>query len=111
MSSIRKIAETVGMKVSLVRDVLKEVPGTKVSREAADRIFTAARNLKYDLKKLKIGKQMALRKSTLVKVLEQIEVNPDWDRDEIVAYLQEASGMVTRVHKRVFREEYGEDWW
>ena len=78
MSSIRKIAEQVGMKISLVRDVLKEVPGTKVTREAVDRIFHAARTLKYDLKKLKIGKQMAMRKSTLLKVLEQIEENPDW---------------------------------
>ena len=111
MSSIRKISDKLGMAPSLVRDVLKEVPGTKVTREVADRIFDAARRLKYDLKKLKIGKHMALRKSTILKVLQQIEENPDWDRDEIIAYLQEASGMVTRVHKRVFKEEYGEDWW
>ncbi len=111
MSSIRKIAEKVGMSPSLVRDVLKEMPGTRVTREVADRIFDAARRLKYDLKKLKIGKQMAFRKATILKLLEQIEQNPDWDREEIVAHLQEASGMVTRVHKRVFREEYGEDWW
>ena len=36
---------------------------------------------------------------------------PDWDREQIIAYIREASGMVTRVHKRVFKEEYGEDWW
>ena len=111
MSSIRKIAEKIGMSTALVRDVLKEVPGTKVPRDVADRIFNAARNLKYDLKKLKIGKQMALRKLTLVEVLEQIDENPDWDREQIIAYIREASGMVTRVHKRVFKEEYGEDWW
>ena len=111
MSSIRKIAELVGMSPTVVRDVLKEVPGTKVPRATADKIFDAARDLKYDLKKLKIGKLMALRKATIGEVLEQIVENPDWDRDEIVAYLREASGMVTRVHKRVFKEEYGEDWW
>lgn len=111
MSSIKAIAAKVGMAPALVRDVLKEVPGTKVGREVADRIFAAARQLKYDLRKLKIGKQMALRKATLAEVLQQIGENPDWDREAIIRHIQEATGMVTRVHKRVFKEEYGEDWW
>ena len=49
MSSIKAIAAKVGIAPALVRDVLKEVPGTKVGREVADRIFAAARQLKYDL--------------------------------------------------------------
>ena len=110
MSSIKKIADQLGLEQALVSAVLKEQPGFKVTRETADRIFTAARKLGYDLKKLKLGKRMQVRRETLEEVINRIAENPSWTRSEIVKYLKEALGMVERVHKRVFKEEYGEDW-
>jgi DNA-binding LacI/PurR family transcriptional regulator len=110
MSTIKKIAESVGLEESFVSDVLKEKPGIKVTREQADKIFAAARKLGYDLKKLKLGKRMQVRRETIEEILNRIAENPDWSRPEIVKFLKDMLGMVERVHKRVFREEYGEDW-
>jgi DNA-binding LacI/PurR family transcriptional regulator len=105
--TIRAIAQEVGLDASIILDVLKEIPGVKVTREMADRIFKAARRLGYDFKKLKIGKRMQTRKETLDEVLEKISENTTWGRAEIIRYLKESRGLVERVHKRVFREEYG----
>jgi DNA-binding LacI/PurR family transcriptional regulator len=110
MSSIKKIADQLGLDQALVTAVLKEQPGVKVTRETADKIFMTARKLGYDLKKLKLGKRMQVRKETIEETLNLIAENPSWGRAEIVKYLKEMLGMVERVHKRVFREEYGEDW-
>jgi hypothetical protein len=105
--TIRHIAQEVGIDASIVLDVLKEIPGSPVARETADRIFKAARRLGYDFKKLKIGKRMQHRKETFDEVLEKIGENPGWGRAEIVKYLKESRALVDRVHKRVFREEFG----
>jgi predicted DNA-binding protein YlxM (UPF0122 family) len=107
--TIRNIAQEVGIDASIVLDVLKEIPGTPVSREVADRIFKTARKLGYDFKKLKIGKRMQHRKETFDEVLEKIAENPGWGRGEIVKYLKESRALVDRVHKRVFRDEFGGD--
>jgi hypothetical protein len=105
--TIRHIAQEAGIDPSIVLDVLKEIPVTQVTREVADRIFKAARKLGYDFKKLKIGKRMQHRKETFDEVLEKIGENPGWGRGEIVKYLKESRALVDRVHKRVFREEFG----
>ena len=105
--TIRHIAQELGLEPSLVLDVLKEIPGLQVTREVADRIFKTARKLGYDFRKLRIGKRMQHRKETFDEVLEKIGENPGWSRAEIVRYLKESRGLVDRVHKRVFREEFG----
>ncbi|MBI2901621.1 MAG: hypothetical protein HYY17_15670 [Planctomycetes bacterium] len=110
MTSIRKIAEELKLDFTLVRDVLKEVSTRKVAKSVQDRIFNAARRFGYDLNKLRIGKRMAHQRETLEDVLKRVEANPGWGRDEIVRHLREALGMVERVQKRVFKDEYGDEW-
>ncbi len=110
MPSLKSIADAVKLDLAVVRDVLREKPGVNVTKKDADRIFAAARKLGYDLKKLKLGKRMQVRRETLDEVLTRIGENPDWTRAQIVKYLRDALGMVERVHKRVFKEEFGEDW-
>jgi DNA-binding LacI/PurR family transcriptional regulator len=106
--SIRQVAQEVGLAVDYVRNVLREMPGLSVTRELADKIFKTARRMGYDFRKLKIGKRMQSRKETLDEVLEKIAENPGWNRSEIVKYLKESRALVDRVHRRVFREEFGE---
>ena len=105
--SIRQVADEAGYKIDLVRDVLREVAGPAVPRDTADKIFRAARKLGYDLRKLKIGKRMQYRKETLEEVLGKIVENEPWGRAEIVKYLKESLALVDRVHKRVFKDEFG----
>ena len=105
--TIRQIAQELGLAPGLVLDVLKEVPGVQATRETADRIFKTARKLGYDFRKLKIGKRMQHRKETFDEVLEKIGENPGWGRAEIVKYLKESRALVDRVHKRVFKDEFG----
>lgn len=107
MATIKKIADECKLDARLVSDVLKEVPGVTVPRATADRIFNAARRLGYDLKKLKLGKRMQVRKETLEEVLQKISDNPTWSRADVIKYVREALGMVERVHKRVYPDEYG----
>jgi hypothetical protein len=52
---------------------------------------------------------MQYRKETLDEILEKLGENPSWTRGDIVKYLKESRGLVDRVHKRVFREEFGEE--
>jgi DNA-binding LacI/PurR family transcriptional regulator len=106
-ASIRRIADELGMDTRLVSDVLKEVPGVTVPKATADRIFSAARRLGYDLKKLKVGKRMELRRETLEEVLNKLGENEEWGRAEIVKYLRDALTTIDRVHKRVYPEEFG----
>lgn len=105
--TIREIAESAGLEVSLVLSVLKETAGASVPKTVQDRVFQTARRLGYDLRKLKIGKRMQYRKETLEEVLEKIRDNPGMGRAEIVKYLKESLALVERVHRRVFPEEYG----
>ena len=106
---IEDIAEATGFDLELVKRVLKEVPGVAVPRDSQDKIFKTARRLGYDFRKLKIGKRMQARRETLEEVLEKIAGNPGWSRGDVVKYLKESLALVERVHKRVFREEFGEE--
>lgn len=106
-TSIKIIADELGLETGLVRDVLRESAPPGATKEVQDRIFQAARRLGYDFRKLKIGKRMHYRKETLDEVIEKLAQNPGWGRAEIVKYLQECRGLVDRVHERVFRDEYG----
>ncbi len=106
---IEDIADATDIDLDLVRKVLKEVPGVAVPRDTQDKIFKTARKLGYDFRKLKIGKRMQYRKETLDEILEKVGENPGWSRSDIVKYLKESRGLVDRVHRRVFREEFGEE--
>jgi len=106
--SLKQLAQELGMSLDLVRIVLKELPHT-VTREVQDKIYKTARKMGYDFRKLKIGKRMQYRKEMLDEVLEKIGEHPNWSRTEILKYLKESRALVDRVHKRVFREEFGED--
>ena len=106
--TLKQLAQELGMSLELVRNVLKELPGT-VTREVQDKIYKTARKMGYDFRKLKIGKRMQYRKEMLDEVLEKIADHPTWSRAEILKYLKESRALVDRVHKRVFREEFGED--
>ena len=106
---IEDIAEATGFDLELVKRVLKEVPGVAVPRDSQDKIFKTARRLGYDFRKLKIGKRMQYRKETLDEILEKVGENAGWTRSDIIKYLKESRGLVDRVHKRVFREEFGEE--
>ena len=106
--SLKQLSQELGMSLELVRNVLKELPGT-VTREVQDRIYKTARKMGYDFRKLKIGKRMQYRKEMLDEVLEKIEEHRTWSRAEILKYLKESRALVDRVHKRVFREEFGEE--
>ena len=106
--SLKQLAHEVGLSVELVRNVLKELPGS-ITREVQDKIYKTARKMGYDFRKLKIGKRMQYRKEMLDEVLEKIGEHPNWSRAEILKYLKESRALVDRVHKRVFREEFGEE--
>ena len=106
--TLRQLAQELGLSLEMVRNVLKELPGS-VSREVQDRIYKTARRLGYDFRKLKIGKRMQYRKETLDEVLEKVSENSAWGRSEILKYLKESRALVERVHRRVFREEYGDE--
>ena len=106
--TLKQLAQELGMSLDLVRNVLKELPNT-VTREIQDKIYKTARKMGYDFRKLKIGKRMQYRKEMLDEVLEKIGEHPNWSGAEILKYLKESRALVDRVHKRVFREEFGED--
>lgn len=106
--SLKQLSQELGLSLDIVRNVLKELPGS-VTREVQDKIYKTARKLGYDFRKLKIGKRMQYRKEMLDEVLEKIGEHPNWSRAEILKYLKESRALVDRVHKRVFREEFGED--
>ena len=107
--TLRQIANELGMGVETIRAVFKELPGVVLDRAELDRIYRTARKLGYDFRKLKIGKRMQYRKEMLDEVLEKIGEHSSWGRNEILKYLKESRALVDRVHKRVFREEFGGD--
>lgn len=101
------IARECGLNRDLVRSILTESAGAQVSREVQDRVFKTARRLGYNFRKLKIGKRMTVVRETLESMIAQIERNRSWGRLRILRYLQESIGLIDRVHKRTFFEEYG----
>ena len=106
--TLRDIAQAVKLEVEQVRRILSEAPGgSRLPKEVLDRVFSTARKLGYDFKKLKIGKQMDHRKAMFEEILQQIEAHPSWGRTDIVKYLKQSSEMIERVHRRTFSEEFG----
>lgn len=105
--TLKAVADALKLDSSFVRDVLSERPGIDVSKEQQDHIFQTARKMGYDLKKLKLGKRLNLRKDIIHELIARIEANPKWKRKEIMAYLSRASEMVERVRKRTFEDEFG----
>ncbi|MFH1229899.1 MAG: hypothetical protein V1709_00225 [Planctomycetota bacterium] len=106
--TLKEIVQQVKMPEELVRDILTEKHGIKVTREQMDLIFTTARKMGYDFKKLKIGKRLNLRKDILTDIIKQIESNPKWKRQQIIDYLKKSCEMVERVHKKTFVEEFSD---
>lgn len=109
MVTLGEIAAAVKMDVEVVRRILSEQPGTRVSKDTADKVFGTARKLGYDFKKLKIGKRMSARKEVFDEVLQQIESHPSWSRSDIVKYVKQSSEMIERVSNRTFHEEFPKD--
>ncbi|MCE9581168.1 MAG: hypothetical protein K8T20_01495 [Planctomycetes bacterium] len=107
--TLRDIAQAVKLEIEQVRRILSETPGTRPPKDTLDRVYSAARKMGYDFKKLRIGKQMGLRKAVFEEILQQIEAHPSWGRTDIVKYLQQSSEMIERVHNRTFKEEFGKD--
>ena len=105
--SLKHVAETAGFDEAYVRDVLRETPGIQIPKGDADKIFKTARAMGYDFRKLKIGKRMLYRRETLEEVIGRVEEKREWSREEILKYLRESLALVDRVHKRVFRDEFG----
>lgn len=106
--TIEQIAKETGVGEDIVRDILREQPGVGASRDTQDRVFKTARKLGYDFRKLKIGKRMQHRKELLDEILEKLAENSGWSRADVVKYLKESRALMDRVHKRVFKEEFGE---
>ena len=112
MVTLKEIASECGIELSIVKNVLKEQSDpTEVPKKTQDQIFQTARKLGYNFKKLRVGKRMQYRKDTVAEILAHLDKNPDWGRDEIVKYLKSMTGMVERVQKRAFKEEFGEEGW
>lgn len=105
--TLSEVVRAVKMDVNLVRDILTETPGLNVTKETLDMVFRTARKMGYDFKKLKLGKRMNLRKEVIEDIIKHVKANPKWKRKEILEYLNKASDMVERVHKRAFTEEFG----
>jgi hypothetical protein len=108
--TIKDVADEVGKPLELVRDVLNEAAGAKVPLAVQDRIFSAARALGYDLRKLKIGKRMRVRRDTIIEILDQCKSNSAWNRAEIITYLERNLQMLDRVRRQVFHNEFDQPW-
>ena len=104
--TLNDVVKQVKMPEELVRDILTEKHGIQVTKEQMDLVFTTARKMGYDFKKLKIGKRLNIRKEIISDIIKQIESHPKWKREDIIDYLQKSCDMVERVHKKTFIEEF-----
>ncbi|MHC4598122.1 MAG: hypothetical protein ACYS47_03870 [Planctomycetota bacterium] len=109
MATQKDIAKHVGMDLKSVRRILNETPGYNYDKATMDKVFGAARQLGYDLRKLKIGKRMEVRKGVIEDLIRQIEKHEKWGRDEIIDHLRTSIGLVKRVQKKAFPQEYPEE--
>lgn len=105
--TLSDVAKAIKLDIDLVRNILTEKPGLIITKETQDLVFKTARNMNYDFKKLKIGKRMNLRKEVIEDIIKNIKAHPKWKRREILEYLNKASKLVERVHRRAFEEEFG----
>ena len=106
--SIADIAREAGASTDVAREILNEVPGRQHAKDVQDRVFKAARKLGYDLRKLKIGKRMDVRRETYEEILKCALEHPAWGRTEIVGDLERKLGLVKRVQRKTFPEEFGD---
>ncbi len=106
MVTQKDVADHIGMDLEIVRRILNETPGYNPDKAVQDKVFQAARKLGYDLRKLKIGKRMEVRKSTIEDLIQQVEKHPEWGREEILDLLKNSIGLVKRVQKKAFPQEF-----
>ena len=106
MVTQKDIADNLGLDVETVRNILNETPGFCYEKELLDQVFTTARKLGYDFRKLKIGKRMEIRKSSIDDMIRQIEKHPEWGREEILAVMRESIGLLKRVQIKAFPQEF-----
>jgi len=99
-ATIKDIAKRVKMDEDIVRRILLEDPMLHVERKERDKVFDAARKLGYDLTMLRAGKRIKDRGEMCKLVLKQIEANPEWGREEILAHLRYVVDLTQRHHKR-----------
>ena len=109
MATQRDIAKAVEMNLQTVRRILNETPGYNYDKATLDKVFGAARQLGYDFRKLKIGKRMELRKGVIEDMIRQVERHTEWGRDEILDHLRTSIGLVKRVQKKAFPQEFPEE--
>ena len=109
MVTQKDVADYLGMDLETVRHILNETPGMNFDKATLDKVFGAARKLGYDLRKLKIGKRMEIRKTTIEDMIRQIEKHPEWNRTEILEHLRASIGLVKRVQKKAFPQEFPVD--
>jgi hypothetical protein len=109
MATQQEIADALGMPLEDVRNILTEVPGSQFDKATLDRVFGKARSMGYDLRKLKIGKRMEVRMIAIEDAIRFIENHPDWGREEIMDYLRHSIGLVKRVQKKAFPEEFPQE--
>lgn len=109
MVTQKEVAAYLGIEVETVRHILNETPGYCYGKELQDKVFGAARQLGYDLKKLKIGKRMEIRVKAIEDMISLVEKHPSWSRGDILKGLRESIGLVKRVQKKTFPEEFPYD--
>ncbi|MHC4663362.1 MAG: hypothetical protein ACYS8W_17015 [Planctomycetota bacterium] len=109
MATIKDIAERVGMDEESVRRILLEDPTMSVERDVKDKIYATARKMGYDLTKLRFGKKLADRSDVLRRVIEQVEENTEWGRDEILVHLRYVLDLTKRHHKRSMPTDIAEE--
>ncbi|MHC5019314.1 MAG: helix-turn-helix domain-containing protein [Planctomycetota bacterium] len=105
-ATLADVAREAGVDESTARQILGEVAGHRHSKELQDKVFSTARKIGYDLKKLKIGKRMDLRGQVYEEVLKNVLSNPDWDRPDIIRFLESGLGLVKRVKHKSFPDEF-----
>lgn len=107
-ATLKDVAKVAGVDEETVRKILTEDPKFKPDKEIQDRVFRTARALKYNFKKLRIGKNMLIRKQAVKELIKYIENNPKWGREEILNYLRNNVGLIERVQKRAMPDEFAD---
>ena len=105
-STLNDVPREAGVDEETARSILSEEPGTTHSKETMDSVFKTARRIGYDLKKLKIGKRMDQRGKIYEEVMKNVLSNPDWDRADIIRFLEAGLGLVQRVKHKSFPDEF-----
>lgn len=105
-TTLTDVAREAGVDEETARSILSEKTGTRFPKELQDKVFQTARRIGYDLKKLKIGKSMDQRGKIYEEVLKNVLSNADWDRADIIRFLEAGLGLVKRVKHKSFPDEF-----